>query len=202
MGRARLASTIALHADHLDELAPASAQFGKQLRIGCGERSRLRPDALGEQSDDRGTERIGLGQPADGARKVAELAGIDEGQRQAGTGECRRHRHLEAAGCFQHDQFGRQAAQFPDEAVEGFAIVRYGEGLVRRQDMHIKTVLRDVDTDKVRHRRRLFHDPSLRMRARFAALAIVRVPDGSGGRRAELNRGLLHPRETQAPVHQ
>src|SRR3954453_6489299 len=67
--------------------------------------------------------------------------------------------------------------------------------------MNIKAILRDVDADEARCGGRLFHDPSLRMRARRAALATVRVPLGTGGRGTLLFYGLSDPRGLRAPVH-
>ena len=45
------------------------------------------------------------------------------------------------------------------------------------------------------------NDPSLRMRARLAAQATVRVPSGTGGRGTSLLLGLNHPRGLRPPVH-
>src|ERR1700761_6119321 len=59
--------------------------------------------------------------------------------------------------------------------------------------MNIKTILRDIDADEAWQNGRLFHDPSLRMRARLAAQATVRVPGGTGGRGAMLFHGLDRP---------
>jgi hypothetical protein len=67
--------------------------------------------------------------------------------------------------------------------------------------MNIETILRDIDTNKARRSGRLFHDPSLRMRARHAAQATVRVPGGTGGQGAMLFEGLDRPGGLRAPVY-
>src|SRR5678815_2603882 len=59
--------------------------------------------------------------------------------------------------------------------------------------MYIEALLRDIDADEARSDGRLFHDPSLRMRARLAAQATVRVRGGTDGRGALLFLGLTHP---------
>ena len=48
--------------------------------------------------------------------------------------------------------------------------------------MNIETVLRHIDPNEVRRSGVAFHDPSLRMQARLAAQATVRVLYGTGGR--------------------
>ena len=67
--------------------------------------------------------------------------------------------------------------------------------------MNIETILRDIDADEARRSGEAFHDPSLRMRARLAAQATVRVPYGTGGRGTLLFLGLTHPGGLRAPVH-
>jgi hypothetical protein len=77
---------VGLHADHLDELPTTGDQLGQGLRLGLGDRPRFGADAFGGRGDDFGVERVGLGQPPGSAGEVADLAGIDHGQRQAGPG--------------------------------------------------------------------------------------------------------------------
>ena len=62
----------------------------------------------------------------------------------------------------------------------------------------LDAILRDIDADESWE---TFHDPSLRMRARRAAQATVRVPDGTSGRGTLLLLGLTHPGGLRAPVH-
>src|ERR1700748_906139 len=67
--------------------------------------------------------------------------------------------------------------------------------------MNIETILRHIGPNEARRSRVAFHDPSLRMRARLAAQATVRVPCGTDGRGTSLFLGLSHPRGLPAPVH-
>ena len=73
---------VGLHADHLDDLAAAGHPFGKPGGIGRGNRAGFGTDALGEEDDHPCIQRIGLGQPPRGPGKVADLAGIDDTERQ------------------------------------------------------------------------------------------------------------------------
>src|SRR3954471_14567995 len=148
-----------------------------------------------------GIQRIRFGQPAGGASEVADLAWVDDGERQAGASEGGRDREFEAAGCLEHDQSWSQGTQIADQLLESLAITCDREGLPQQAEMNIKAILRDVDADEARCGGRLFHDPSLRMRARRAALATVRVPLGTGGRGTLLFYGLSDPRGLRAPVH-
>ena len=125
-----------------------------------GERAWFGANAFGEQGDDLGIQRIGLGQPAGGAGKVADLARVDDGQRQARAGESGRNREFEAAGCLEHNQRRGQDPQIADQLLETLVIVCEREGLPRRTYMNIKTILGDIDADEVRHGGRLFHHPS------------------------------------------
>ena len=85
---------------------------------------------------------------------------------------------------------GGKVSQLEQKLIQAFAITGDGESSARWANMHIETILRDIDADEVERRGRLFHDPSLRMRARPAAQATVRVPCGTGGRGTMLNHGL------------
>src|SRR5215217_8884919 len=198
---ASLMEPVRFHADHLDHLAAARDQLRQGLAVGVGERTRFGTDPFGEQGDDLGIQRIRLGQPAGGTSEVADLAWVDDGERQAGAGESGRDGELEAAGRLEHDQSRGQATQIADQLLETLAITCDREGLPRWAEMNIKAILRDFNADEARRGGRLFHDPSLRMRARLAALATVRVPYGTGGQGTLLFLGLTHPGGLRAPVH-
>jgi hypothetical protein len=86
-------------------------------------------------------------------------------------------------------------------AADKVAIAHDGETLARWANMNIETILRDIDANETRRLVRLFHDPSLRMRARLAAQATVRVLYGTGGRGALLFLGLTDPGGLRAPIH-
>ena len=68
---------ILLHADHLDDLPPPGDEFAKPLRLGPREamgRAGGPPPALREQGDDLRVDRIGLGEPAERAGEISDLA--------------------------------------------------------------------------------------------------------------------------------
>ena len=82
---------IGLHADHFDHLAAARDQFGEALAVGVGERAWFGTNAFGEQGDDLSIECIGLGEASGGASKIADLAWIDDRERQTGAGQSGGH---------------------------------------------------------------------------------------------------------------
>ena len=118
---------IGLHADHFHDLPAAGDQFGEDLAIGAGDWAWFGTDALSEQGDDLGIESIGFGEPSCGTREIADLARVDDGQRQSGPGQRSRHGQFEAAGRLQHDQRRRQVTQIIDQLVEPCAIARDGK---------------------------------------------------------------------------
>src|ERR1700730_2179641 len=118
--------------------------------------------------------------------------GLTTARGQTGSGEGRRDLGFEAAGGFEHDQRHIERCEAFDEAFEAFAVARDGKGLVRRQQMHVKTILGHINTGAVRHRASLIHAPSLQRRAR-SAHATVRAFGQSDASRAMLTRGLHGP---------
>jgi hypothetical protein len=64
-------AAVALHADHLDELAPAADQLGKPLRRLARQRPRPGAHGLGEMRDRRGVEPVRLGEPSGGPREAS-----------------------------------------------------------------------------------------------------------------------------------
>ena len=192
---------IGLHADHFHHLTAACDQFRQALAVCISERTRFRPNAFGEQGNSLSVERVGLGEPPDGTGKIPDLTRIDDGYWQIGTGQSGGHGDLEPAGSLKRDQCWRQFAQLADQVFKAFLIALDYEGLAGREYMNIKAIFRDIDTDEARRSGKVFHDPSLRMRARLAAQATVRVPYGTDGRGTTLLLGLSHPRGLRAPVH-
>ena len=91
--------------------------------------------------NDLGVQPVGLGEASDGSGEVADLAGVDDGKRQAGAGQCRSDGALEAAGGLQHDQGWHDRDQARDKLFQAFAVARNGEGLSRRAQTHVKTIL-------------------------------------------------------------
>jgi hypothetical protein len=98
------AAPVALHHDHLDDLAAPGDQFRQGPPLGVGHRPGLGADALGEQREEGGVDAVGLGEPARGAGEVADLAGVHDGDRQARGDEVRGEPGLVAAGRLEHYQ--------------------------------------------------------------------------------------------------
>ena len=121
------AAAVGLHADHRDDLAAAGDQFGEPGGIRPGNGPGFGPDALGKERDRLGIERIGLGQAPHGPGEVADLARVDDTQRQPGTGERGRDGRLEAAGGLEHDQRDGQGGKATGEIVETLPVAGNGE---------------------------------------------------------------------------
>ena len=85
----------------------------------------------------------------------------------------------------QGDEGRAERLQPADEIGEAGVVATDAEGLAGGLDVHVEAVLGDIDTDED-----WFHDPSLRMRARDAAQATVRVRCWNRGRGTKLRRGL------------
>ena len=113
-----MAAAVAFHADHLDQLPAPGDQFGQNLRLDLGNGARFGADAFGKQGDDLGIERVGLRQAPGSAGEIADLAGIEHGQRQASRGHGRGDGQLKAASGLQHDQRRCQSAQLDCELVD------------------------------------------------------------------------------------
>ena len=121
------AAAVALGNHHLDDLATARHQFAQGLCLGIGNRPGRWPHRLGEMSDGRGLEPVGLGQFAGGTGKLADPARVD------------------------HRQPGDQRAQSLDEPGHTVAVARDGEGLTARPQMHLQPILRHVNPNNTLH---------------------------------------------------
>ena len=191
---------IGLHANHLHHLTAASDQLRQGLAVGVSERTCVRPDAFGEQSNDLGVERVGFGEPPSGTGEIPDRRGL--------TTAIGRWALARAAATVTRTRRWPQArsGRGPIGAAHGpTAQGRCCRAGLRSIDL---TAAREHRDDPSRHRcdeaRRsgeAFYDPSLRMRARLAAQATVRVPYGTGGRGTLLFLGFTHPGGLRAPVH-
>ena len=63
--------------------------------------------AFGEEGNDLGVERVGLCQPAHSSGEVADLARVDDTERQPDSGQCCSHARLDATGRLQDDEGDR-----------------------------------------------------------------------------------------------
>ena len=96
------AQAIVLGGEPVEPLA-APGQLGAQRR-GVGLRSgpRRRPHGLGHVGEARGSQGLGLGQPARGCRNLPGWARIDHHDGPPGGGQGGSHGHFQAAGSCQH----------------------------------------------------------------------------------------------------
>ena len=99
-----LIATVGLHADHPYDLPPPAHKRGEvpslRLQQGPGRWS----DAFGEEGNDFGVERVCLCQSAHRSGKVADLARVDDTERQPDSGQCCSHARLEATGSLQEGE--------------------------------------------------------------------------------------------------
>jgi hypothetical protein len=199
-------------AAHLQQLAAAGQQRLERAGRGVGQRLRLRADALGEQRQGGG-DPVGLGQQAEGLGEVAGLAGVDDGDRQAGGGQRRGGGVLVAAGGLQDHQRRPQGRQPGDAVGQALRVVSRGEGIAAGADVDVAGGLGDVDADE----RGAAHGCALRRGSGAPAppnlahavwiRATVRALAGKGARRPALPHGLGGqgvnglPRRTIWPCH-
>ena len=133
------APPIGLRPEHLHELTPAGDELAEVLDVFGGQRPNSRAHGFGKVGDDAGVQRIGFGERPGGASEIPDLAGIDDGDRQVGTGQGGRHGGLIAPGGFEDHQRGAQRLQPGDELDEPGLIRGDDEGLVPRQNLVRRT---------------------------------------------------------------
>ena len=188
-----LAATIAFGGHHFDELPPSCHKLAELQGFFIGHWSWLRSHGFGEMGDDLCIECIRLGKSSDGPCEVPDLTRIDDREREVGRSQGARHDRFIAAGRLKNDQAGRQPREPLDEPCETGVITPDHKTLTARPQMHIQPILGNIDADK-----HLASFPSLRMRARNAALATVRAQRTSG-RSSMLSNGLQSPWRLRAP---
>lgn len=108
----------------------ATHKLGKVAALRFRQRPSRGSEALGEEGDYLSVECVGLGQPAHGSGVVADLARVDDAERQAGR--CKRcsDARLEAASSFQDDEGNREVAEAAREGFKPLRVLRDVEGLV------------------------------------------------------------------------
>src|SRR3954453_22393503 len=169
--RSGLGARCPLGYQHLEQLAPARHQGAQAAGGLVRQGSRGRPHRLGEAGDRLRVEAVGLRQPAGGAREGANLARIDDRDRQAGRGQGRREADLQPAGGLEHDERRRGGGQALDEPPHALVVVGGGEALAGGARVDVEPPLGDVDADEGGS---LVHDP-VSLDAGFSALVTVRV---------------------------
>ena len=143
---------VPFRGQHLDELPAAGDQRGQLLLRGIRERPRLGTDVGGKPRQDVGIQGVGLREAPDRFGKVADLARIDDGDRQAGQRHRRRDIRLIAAGRLQDDQRGGQRPEVRDQRTQPGLIVREPHRRGGGRGGEVEMRLRDIQTDVTRSR--------------------------------------------------
>ena len=167
------AKTVGLLGPALDQLPAAgeqSIEFNLQFRAFFQQPWR---GQLGEACQNLRVDSVGFGKNAQAFGQVADLAGIDQSQRQIGVEQCGQELALDAAGGFDDDAGGSQIAEFSGQLLDACGIVGSSpdRGVVGASD--VEKIFGDVDAHEKfrrvagRTREIISHamDPFLRIRA-------------------------------------
>jgi len=135
-----------LHGDrHVDDLA-ATGDEGSERDAAVVDMGDLcRPHRSGEVENDAGIDLIGLGQTAAGPGEIADLAGIDDGDRNIGGHQRPDGRHLVTAGGFDDDKLC--AGYRRRERGPACCIVVEADNGAFAFDSNVEMGLRNIDTD-------------------------------------------------------
>ena len=133
-----------------DQLAPPATEELEVLDRSAGLGAQRGSDLRREPRQHAGIDAVGLGQDAVGAGEVADLAGIDSDDRQAGRGQGGHHGALVAAAGFQHDAGGPQRLEPPLQAPQAAPRARHCPRRPRGIHGHVQSGLRHIDPH--RHR--------------------------------------------------
>jgi len=100
-----------------------------------------------------------LVQAAHRAGEVADLARVDDAERQPDAGDGSGDSRFEAAGCFQDNEGNGQLDETVGEFVQPLSVSRDTECLATRSEVHVEAILGNVDADE--DGGRFVHDPTL-----------------------------------------
>ena len=124
-----LIAAVGLHVDHPDDLPPPAHELGEVASLRFWQGPGWWSDAFSEEGDHLSVERVGLRQPAHGSGEVADLAWVDDAERQSGRSERCSDTPLEAARGFQNDEANREATEAARENLQPLRVARDMEGL-------------------------------------------------------------------------
>ena len=150
-GPAGEAEAILLGGEHLEQLPPAGEQGVEELGGLVRQGPHRGPDALTKQREGERVDGVGLGEASHGLREVADLAWIDDHDRQAELGESGDRGRLEATGRFQDDQGGVECPQPGQQLSKPRIVVRDRPGLGIGQTGDVEGGLRHIDADEALH---------------------------------------------------
>jgi hypothetical protein len=132
----------------LDQLAAAGEQGVERLDRLVGQRPGSGAHPLGEEGEDLGIDRVGLGELAGRLGKVAHLAGIDHHEREPGGPQCGHERGFVAAGGFEHDEGQGERLAVGDQLADSLLGIRDAAGLAARQTGKFELRFRNIDPDE------------------------------------------------------
>ena len=138
---------LPLGVQHVEQLAATAKQGLQLLGRGIGERPHGRLDAGAEEGEDRGVDRVGLGESAGGLGEIADLARIDDHDRQAGARQGGDHRRFVAPGGLEHHQRDRRRLTLGHERGQPRVIRGKGPRPPRGLAGEHHGVFRDIDAD-------------------------------------------------------
>ena len=148
---ARPRQAVLLRGPHDDQLLAAPKQGAQLLRLGVGQRAGRRADHVGTVRQGAGIQRIRFGQLARGAGKIAGLPRVHDDHGQARRGQGARHRALQAARGFQHNQGGVEGLHPVHERRHPAGIVGDGPPLSRGAQGNVQLGFGHIKTDKTWH---------------------------------------------------
>jgi hypothetical protein len=143
-----LREAVLLCLEHVEELA-ATADEGIELPgLLVGDGPHFRAHALGEECNNASINAVGLGELPGGLGVVPYLAGIDDYDRERGLSQKAYLEELQAAGCFEYDEFGVELGEAGDELSDTAFVVRHGEVLIAWAKVDCEVFFGYIDPDE------------------------------------------------------
>ena len=134
--------------EQVDELPASGDQFGEGLGFGVLGRFWLGLDDFAEVGEDVGVDGVGLGEAAQAAGEIADLARIGDHDVVAGLDEFGGERFFVAAGGFEHNQGDVEVWQAVQEIPVALTGVEIAAVEVGGPGRDLKRFLCDVDADE------------------------------------------------------
>lgn len=151
---------------HVLDLSASGGEIGDFLLDFWSWRSRPGVHAFGEEGNVAGVNGVGLGELTGGSGKVADLAGIHDGDGEIMLLERADELAFESTGRFETDQAGPDVLEPAEEAVETSDGVFELLDFVGRGKRDVELAFADIDPDDgLNDRDRHESDPTLQMRA-------------------------------------
>ena len=151
---------------HVLDLSASGGEIGDFLLDFWSWRGRPGVHAFGEESNAAGINGVGLGELTGGSGKVADLAGIHDGDGEMVLLESADELAFESAGRFKTDQAWPDVLEPNEEAVETCDGVFELLDFVGRGMRDVELAFADIDPDNgLNDRHRHESDPTLQMRA-------------------------------------